>query len=186
MTPIYSPLTSESSNNNDSEKTQISHELGNFITIQQQSLHPQTVTIRQLSQSIISSNPSTPTPSSIYTLHKTRLPHQPHPLVQTALTEPLKENSQILHSHLTQEHPEHLSIIHFTLTPKNFSKYLYPFSHNTHTSIQTPMKRKLIITPHNNLIMQHPTLSSNNSANTKTIHTDRIQTIINQIHRTKN
>ena len=35
VTPIYSPLTSEPSDNNDSENTQISQELDNFITLQQ-------------------------------------------------------------------------------------------------------------------------------------------------------
>ena len=67
VTPIYSPLTSEPSDNNNSENTQISHELDNFITLQQQLQHPQTLTIHQPSQSIISSNPSTPTTSSHYT-----------------------------------------------------------------------------------------------------------------------
>ena len=67
MTPIYFPLTSEPSDNNDSANKQISHELDNFITLQQQLQHPQTLTIHQLSQSIRSSNPSTPTPSSQYT-----------------------------------------------------------------------------------------------------------------------
>ena len=62
---IYSPLTSEPSDNNDSDHTQISHELDEFITLQQQLQHSQT--IHQLSQSITSSNPSTPTPSSNYT-----------------------------------------------------------------------------------------------------------------------
>ena len=66
VTPTYSPLTSEPSDNNSSENTQISHELDNFITLQQQLQHPQTLTIHQLTQSIISSNPSTPTPSSNY------------------------------------------------------------------------------------------------------------------------
>ena len=64
---MYSTLTSEPSDNNDSENTQISHELDNFITLQQQLQHPQTLTIHQLSQSIKSSNPSTPTLSSHYT-----------------------------------------------------------------------------------------------------------------------
>ena len=64
MTAIYSPLTSEPSDNNDSENMQISHELDN---LQQQLQHPQTLTIHQLSQSVISSNQSTPTPSSHYT-----------------------------------------------------------------------------------------------------------------------
>ena len=126
VTPIYSPLNSEPSHNNDSENTKASHDLGNFITLQKQLQHPQTLTIHQLSQSIISSKPLTPTPLHIVPLRKTRLPHQPHPQVQTELTKLLKENSQILHSYLTKEHPQHLSTIHFTLTQKNFSKGL-PF-----------------------------------------------------------
>ena len=64
VTPTYSPLTSEPSENNSSVNRQISHELHNFITLQQQLQHPQTLTIHQLSQPILSSNPSTPTPSS--------------------------------------------------------------------------------------------------------------------------
>ena len=109
VTPIYSPLTSESSDNNDQDHTQISHELDNFITLQQQLQHPQTLTTHQLSRSLTSSNLSSPTPSSTYSPSpKTPLPHQPHLLVPTALTKPLKENSQIPRSHLTQEHPPHL------------------------------------------------------------------------------
>ena len=49
VTPTYSPLTSEPSDNNSSVNTQISHELDNFITLQQQLQHPQTLTIHQLS-----------------------------------------------------------------------------------------------------------------------------------------
>ena len=64
VTPTYSLLTSEPSDNNSSVNTQISHKLDNFITLQQQLQHPQTLTIHQLSQSIASSNRSTPTPSS--------------------------------------------------------------------------------------------------------------------------
>ena len=66
-TPTYSPLTSESSDNNDQDHTQISHELDNFITLQRQLQHSQTLTIHQFSRSLTSSNPSTPTPSSTYT-----------------------------------------------------------------------------------------------------------------------
>ena len=64
VTPTYSLLSSESSDNNRSVNTQISHELDNFITLQQQLQRPQTITIHQLSQSVISSNPSIPTPFS--------------------------------------------------------------------------------------------------------------------------
>ena len=67
VTPIYCPLTSEPSDNNDQDNTQISHKLDNYITLQQQLQHPQTLTIQQLSQSITSSNPSSPTPSANYT-----------------------------------------------------------------------------------------------------------------------
>ena len=68
VTPTYSPLSSESSDNNDQDHTQLSHELDNFITLQQQMQHPQTLTIHQLSRSLTSANPpSTPTPSSTYT-----------------------------------------------------------------------------------------------------------------------
>ena len=67
VTPTYSPLTSATSDNNSSVNIQISHELDNFITHQQQLQQPQTLTIHQLSQSIISSNLSTATPSSNYT-----------------------------------------------------------------------------------------------------------------------
>ena len=49
VTPTYSPLISESSDNYDQDNTQISHELDNFITLQQQLQHPQTLTIHQLS-----------------------------------------------------------------------------------------------------------------------------------------
>ena len=45
VTPIYYPLTSESSDNNDSQNTQTSRELDNFIKMQQQLQHPQTNTI---------------------------------------------------------------------------------------------------------------------------------------------
>ena len=46
---------------------QISQELDNFTTLQQQLIHPNTLTIHQLSSTIESSNPPTPTPSSAYT-----------------------------------------------------------------------------------------------------------------------
>ena len=68
------PLTSESSDNNDSENIHISHELDNFITLQQQLQHPQTLTIHHFSRSITSSNPSTPISSSNYTPSQNQTP----------------------------------------------------------------------------------------------------------------
>ena len=63
LTPTYSLFTIQRSINNSPDNTQISNELNNLITLQQQVQHPQTLTIDQLS-----SNPPTPTPSSDYTL----------------------------------------------------------------------------------------------------------------------
>ena len=67
VTPTYSPLHSDRSYNNSPDTPQVSQELDNFITLQQQLIHPNTLTIHQLSSTITSSNPPTPTPSSAYT-----------------------------------------------------------------------------------------------------------------------
>ena len=67
MTPTYSPFTNERSNNNSPDNTQISYKLNNLITLQQQVQYPHTLTIHQLSSTITSSNPPTPTPFSGYT-----------------------------------------------------------------------------------------------------------------------
>ena len=67
VTPTYSPFHSDRSQNNSPDNIQISTELDNFITLQQQLIHPNTLTIQQLSSTITSSNPPTPTPSSAYT-----------------------------------------------------------------------------------------------------------------------
>ena len=66
VTPTYSPLHSDRSYNNSPDTPQISQELDNFITLQQQLIYPNTLTIHQLSSTIESSNPPTPTPSSTY------------------------------------------------------------------------------------------------------------------------
>ena len=68
VTPTYSPFHSDRSHNNSLDNIQISEELDNFITLQQQLTHPHTLTIHQLSSTVTSSNPPTPTPSSAYTL----------------------------------------------------------------------------------------------------------------------
>ena len=67
VTPTYSPLHSDRSYNNSPDTPQISQELDNFITLQQKLIHPNTLTIHQLSSTLTSSNPPTPTPSSAYT-----------------------------------------------------------------------------------------------------------------------
>ena len=67
VTPTYSPFHSDRSSNNSQDTPQISQELENFITLQQQLIHPNILTINQISSTIESSNPPTPTPSSAYT-----------------------------------------------------------------------------------------------------------------------
>ena len=67
VTPTYSPLNNERSTNNSPDNIQISEELDNFITLQQQLLSPHTLTIHQFSSTTTSSNRTTPTPISDYT-----------------------------------------------------------------------------------------------------------------------
>ena len=66
VTPTYSSLHSDRSSNSP-DTPQISQELDNFITLQQQPFHLDTSTINQISSTIESSNPPTPTSSSAYT-----------------------------------------------------------------------------------------------------------------------
>ena len=66
ITPTYSPFHSERSNNNSPDNIETSEELDNFITLQQQLPYLHTLTIHQLSSTITSSNPPTPTPLSDY------------------------------------------------------------------------------------------------------------------------
>ena len=67
VTPTYSPFNNERSTNISPDNIQLSKELDNFITLQQQLLSPHILTIHQLSSTITSSNPPTPTPISDYT-----------------------------------------------------------------------------------------------------------------------
>ena len=67
VTPTYSPFNSDRSHNNSPVNIQIPEELDNFITLQQQLTYPHTLTIHQLSSTVTSSNPQTPTPLSDYT-----------------------------------------------------------------------------------------------------------------------
>ena len=67
VTPNYSPFNSDRSHNNSPDNIQISEELENFITLQQQLTYPHSLTIHQPSSTVTSSNPQTPTPLSDYT-----------------------------------------------------------------------------------------------------------------------
>ena len=66
VTPTYSSFHSDRSSNSP-DTPQISQELDNFITLQQQPFHLENSTINQISSTIESSNPPTPTPASAYT-----------------------------------------------------------------------------------------------------------------------
>ena len=66
VTPTYSSFHSDRSSNSP-DTPQISQELDNFITLQQQPFHLENPTINQISSTIESSNPPTPTSSSAYT-----------------------------------------------------------------------------------------------------------------------
>ena len=67
LLPTYSPFNNERSTNNSPDNIQFSEELDSFLTLQQQLRSPHTVTIHQLSSTITSSIPPTPTPISDYT-----------------------------------------------------------------------------------------------------------------------
>ena len=115
VTPTYSSIHSDRSSNSP-DTPQISQELDNFITLQQQPFHLGTSNVNQISSTIESSNPPTPTPSSAYTAS---LPHPPNH--QTALIEliaPSNENSQTIHFQQNQEQPVNILIIQITLTQK--------------------------------------------------------------------
>ena len=66
VTPTYSSYHSDQSSHSP-DTPRISPRLDNFITLQQQPYHLHTPTINQISSTINSSNPPTPTPSSNYT-----------------------------------------------------------------------------------------------------------------------
>ena len=69
VTTIYSPLTSEPSDNNDQDHTQKTHELDNFITTPSNTNYSPTLTIFNIIHSI--------NPSPLFTLYTLPKPHFP-------------------------------------------------------------------------------------------------------------
>ena len=67
ITSTYSSFNSELSNNNSPDNIDLSEELDNFITLQQQLQNPHILTIHRLSSTVTPSNPPTPGPLSDYT-----------------------------------------------------------------------------------------------------------------------
>ena len=67
VTPTYPSSLTDRSTNNSPDIPQVSSELDNYITLQQQIIHPDTFTINHLSSVTANSSPSTPTPLSDHT-----------------------------------------------------------------------------------------------------------------------
>ena len=213
VTSTYSFSTSEPSDNNSFVYTQLSHGLDNFITLQQQLHHPQTLTIHQLSQSIILSNPSTPTPSSHYTPSQSPTssstpssgtnrayrtfqrkfantlissnPETPTTFVNHAIQSNTKQFLQICL-------PFFLQYKYFHSDPNNKNPnyvnehVLCPkLSWTSFYHFTNPLSLPLYNTPHDNELCSTQLYLLTTSLTPRTIHRDRIQAITNQIHRTQ-
>ena len=115
VTPTYSPFKNERSTNNSPDNIQLSEELDNFITLQQQLLTPRTLTIHQLSSTITSSKPPTPTPISDYTpslAHSSTSTESSNSTNRAYRTFKRKFPNHL--SHPNPEPPENISIIQTT------------------------------------------------------------------------
>ena len=133
VTPTYSPFHSDGSHNKSPDSIQIFAELDNFITLQQQLIHPQTLAIHQLSSTITSSNPNSPTPSSAYTPSLAQSSTSSEtPTSTNRAYRVFNENFQITHSQPNSEQPANISITRNTQTKKFFSKSHYPHFSNIH------------------------------------------------------
>ena len=117
VTATYSPFTSERSNNNSPDTVQISQELKNFITLQQQLTYPHTLNIQQLSSTATSSNPPTPTPLLDYTAS----------LVQSSTSTETSTSTNRAYRTFKQKFPNHP----FTIKPGTAKEYI---NHPEHTN----------------------------------------------------
>ena len=131
VSPTYSPLHSDRSNNNSPDTLQISEELDNFITLQQQLIHPNTLTIHQLSSTITSSNPPTPKPSSAYTPS----------LAQSSTSTETPTSTKRAYRTLKQTFPNHP----FPTKPGTARKYII---HPEHTNTKNLLEITLPSFPH--------------------------------------
>ena len=101
-TPIYSPMTSDPPDHSSPVEIELEKELDNFITLQQQLQHPNTLTIHDLSQSMISSessnSPSTTGETRAHRVFQRKLPNTPFPSnprpAQTFMDHPLHTNTK--------------------------------------------------------------------------------------------
>ena len=101
-TPIYSPITSDPPDHSSPVDTELENELDNFITLQQQLQHPNTLTTHHLSQTITSSessnSPSTTRENGAQRKFKRKLPNTRFPsnprTAQTFMDHPLHTNAK--------------------------------------------------------------------------------------------
>ena len=116
VTPTYSSFHSDRSSNSP-DAPQISQELDNFITLQQQPFHLENSTINQISSTIESSNPPTPTPSSAYTAS----------LAQSSTSTETSTSTHRAYRTFKQKFPNHP----FPTKPRTACKYI---NHPQHTN----------------------------------------------------
>ena len=118
------PSFSDRSANNSPDIPQISPELDNYITLQQQITHPHTLTIHQLSSITTSSGPPTPAPLSDYTPS----------LAQSSTSTETSTSTNRAYRTFKRKFPNHP----FTTKPRTAIEYIdHPQHKNTKTFLQT-------------------------------------------------
>ena len=124
VTPIFTPSLSDRLTNNSPDIPQISPELDNYITLQQQIVLPHTLTIHHLSSVTTSSGPPTPTPLSDYTPS----------LAQSSTSTETSTNTNRAYRTFKRKFPNHP----FTIKPGTAKEYVnHPQHQNTKAFLQT-------------------------------------------------
>ena len=123
VTATYTPSLSDRSTNNSPDIPQISSELDNYITLQQKTVHPHTLTIHHLSSVTTSSGPPTPTPLSDYTPS----------LAQSSISTETSTSTNRAYRTSKRKFPNHP----FTTKPGTAKEYInHPQHQNTKASLQ--------------------------------------------------
>ena len=110
--------------NNSPDIPQISSDLDNYITLQQQIVHPHTLTIHNISSVTTSSGPPTPTPLSDYTPS----------LAQSSTSTETSTSTNRAYRTFKRNFPNHP----FTIKPETAKEYInHPKYQNSNTFLQT-------------------------------------------------
>ena len=126
VTPTFTPSLSDRSTNNSPDIPQISPELDKDITLQQQIVHPHTLTIHHLSSVTTSSGPPTPTPLSDYTPS----------LAQSSTSTETSTSTNRAYRTFKRNFPNHP----FTTKPGTAKEYVnHPQHQNTKAFLQTKL-----------------------------------------------